>query len=261
MVTRPLGERSRTSSVGAIARGPRRWSIAVEQQLGAAVARRARGSCTRDIVPRSWMCAGPAGTSSTGRTIPFQFHQASGSIGVLAAVHDHHELVGPAGAQAAGLERERRVGVDVAADAAPVQDHGRVAAHALEANQPAEAARRGRAREAARGSGAPGRDRATAGRACRTRSARCVGFQSPGACAARPAGVAGAPAPRPPGPSPRAEPPGAARGRPPRRASPSRSRACARAVATACAERRSRRGEGDQACRMGVRGAASRPSP
>ena len=29
------------------------------------------------------MCAGPAGTSSTGRTIPFQFHQASGTSGFL----------------------------------------------------------------------------------------------------------------------------------------------------------------------------------
>jgi hypothetical protein len=29
------------------------------------------------------MCASPAGTSVTGRTIPFQFHQASGSFGFL----------------------------------------------------------------------------------------------------------------------------------------------------------------------------------
>ena len=29
------------------------------------------------------MCAGPAGTSSTGRTIPFQFHQPSGRSGFL----------------------------------------------------------------------------------------------------------------------------------------------------------------------------------
>ena len=29
------------------------------------------------------MCAGPAGTSLTGRMIPFQFHQASGSFGFL----------------------------------------------------------------------------------------------------------------------------------------------------------------------------------
>ena len=29
------------------------------------------------------MCAGPAGTSSTGRTIPIQFHHASGSSGSL----------------------------------------------------------------------------------------------------------------------------------------------------------------------------------
>jgi hypothetical protein len=29
------------------------------------------------------MCAGPAGTSFTGRTMPFQFHQASGSLGFL----------------------------------------------------------------------------------------------------------------------------------------------------------------------------------
>ena len=29
------------------------------------------------------MCALPAGTSRTGRTMPFQFHQASGSFGFL----------------------------------------------------------------------------------------------------------------------------------------------------------------------------------
>ena len=29
------------------------------------------------------MCAGPAGTSDTGRTIPFQFHQPSGRSGFL----------------------------------------------------------------------------------------------------------------------------------------------------------------------------------
>ena len=94
------------------------------------------------------MCAVPAGTSFTGRTIPFQFHHASGRLRVLAPVDDHDELVPPPRPQAAGLHRERRIGIDVAPDAAPVQEHARVAADALEAQQPAEPARSGRAAEA-----------------------------------------------------------------------------------------------------------------
>ena len=47
---------------------------------------------------------------------------------VLAAVHDHDQLVLPARSQAAGLDGEGRVGVDVAAQAAPVEEHARPAA-------------------------------------------------------------------------------------------------------------------------------------
>ena len=38
---------------------------------------------TLDIAPRSSRYAGPTGTSFTGRTIPPQFHQPSGSRGSL----------------------------------------------------------------------------------------------------------------------------------------------------------------------------------
>jgi hypothetical protein len=80
MVVRPLGERSRTSSSGRIRRTPRRSST--PSTSNSARQRRAgpRHS-TSAIVPRSAMCAGPAGTSVTGRTMPFQFHQPSGSFG------------------------------------------------------------------------------------------------------------------------------------------------------------------------------------
>ncbi len=73
---------------------------------------------------------------------------ALGQPWVLAAVDDHHQLVRPPRTQAARLEGEWRVGVGVLAQAAAVEKDHRAAAHALEAHQPAKAARRGGAGEA-----------------------------------------------------------------------------------------------------------------
>jgi hypothetical protein len=67
---------------------------------------------------------------------------------VLAAVDDHDQLVRAPGPQPARLEGEGRVGVDVAAQPAPVEEHGGAAPDALELDQPAKAARRARAGEA-----------------------------------------------------------------------------------------------------------------
>ena len=137
---RPPGARSSTSSVGAILRGPRRSSSpsrssSARQPLGRSAALDAR---ERPQV---------VDVRGAGRHEP---HGANHSVPVppslrkprvLAPVHDHHELVGLPRAQAARLDGEGRVGIDVAADPAAVQKHARVAAHALELDQPAEAGR------------------------------------------------------------------------------------------------------------------------
>jgi len=70
------------SSDGLMVWFPSRWSIPSRSR---SARHRRAGPLQRtfDIVPRSWMCAGPAGTRCTGRMIPFQFHQASGILGFL----------------------------------------------------------------------------------------------------------------------------------------------------------------------------------
>ena len=136
------------SSVGAIRRPPRRSSSAVQQQLGAAAARGAAAAHAATSCPGPGCARARRAPAATGRTIPFQFHQPSGRSGFLRPSTITTSSFVPAGPQAAGREREGRVRVHVAADAAPVQDHRRVAADALEAEQPAEAARGGRALEA-----------------------------------------------------------------------------------------------------------------
>ena len=94
-----------------------------------------------------------------------------GELGVLAAVHDHLEHVRAPGPEPARGHGERGVRVDVPADPAAVQDHRRVPAHAVEADQPAEPAGRGRATKLVRyRRTVPGR--APAARGSRTRSAR-----------------------------------------------------------------------------------------
>ena len=89
----------------------------------------------------------PAGTSRTGRTIPFQFHQASGSFGFLRPSTITTSSLRAPGAQATRLEAEGRVGIGVATEPPPVQVDGRRSPHALELEEPAEAARRVRTRE------------------------------------------------------------------------------------------------------------------
>ena len=130
-----------------MARADRRWSWP-SSSSSARQPRAGPRQLTRDIVPRSSMCAGPAGTQLHRPHDPGPVPPGLRQLGVLAPVDDHHQLVLPPRAQAARLDRERRVGIGVAPDAAPVQEHARVAADALEAQQPAEPARGGRPDEA-----------------------------------------------------------------------------------------------------------------
>ncbi len=144
---RPLGERSSTSSVGAIGRSPASLQHAVQEQLRAAAA---GGAGAGDVGHRSEVVqvSGPGGDQADRPHDPAPVPPALGQARVLAAVHHHEELVRAVRAKAARLEGERRVGVLVAAEPAAVQDDGRSAADALEVDQPAEAGGRARAPEA-----------------------------------------------------------------------------------------------------------------
>ena len=74
--------------------------------------------------------------------MPPQFHQPSGRSGSLRLSTTTVSWLTLPGAQAASVHVERGVRVRVAADAAAVQEHGGLAADALEADPPAEPPRR-----------------------------------------------------------------------------------------------------------------------
>ena len=117
----------------------------VDQQLGAA----ARGRPAAGHVGHRPEVAqvGAAGRDQVDRAHdPAPVPPALGQARVLAAVDHDDEPVRASGAHAASLERERGVGVDVLAQPPAVQEDGGGAPHALELDQPAEAARRLRAR-------------------------------------------------------------------------------------------------------------------
>ena len=187
---------------------------------------------TRDIVPEVLdVRRSGRHRACTGRTIPFQFHHASGSSGFLRPSTITASSFGRPGRRPRAGDVNGVYGIDVAADPAAVQDHRRVAAHAVEADQPAEPARGGRAHEAH--AVAPHlarielRQRACVEHARHLR--RLPLARRLGGPAGRRAPVLPARARR--ARSPLAAPAGAARGRPPPPAPPIRSTASTRAAA------------------------------
>ena len=154
-----------------MARAASPLELAVEQQLGPAAARGPAAAHPRHR-PQVLDVRGPRRHQLHRPHDPVPVPPRLRQLRVLAPVDDHDELVRSPRPQAARLDRERRVGIDVAPDPAPVQEHGGVAADALEAQHPAEPARRGRSAEAQPVAPHLARIAATAARACRTRSAR-----------------------------------------------------------------------------------------
>ena len=118
----------------------------VEEQVGLAPARRPLAAHPRHRA-EVLDVRRPGGHQLHRADDPVPVPPGLGYVGVLAAVHDHHQRVRPARTQPARRHREGRVGVEVPADPLPVQVHAGVPAHALEADQPAEAPGCGRALE------------------------------------------------------------------------------------------------------------------
>ena len=141
VIVRPLGERRRTSRRGSIARRPSRSST--PSSSSAARQRRAgpRHLTLRHRAEVAHVRA-PHRLQVDGADDAAPVPPALGQVRVLAAVHDHGQLVDAPGPQPASVHVERGVRVGVAADAAAVQEHGGLAADALEADPPAEPPRR-----------------------------------------------------------------------------------------------------------------------
>ena len=149
---RPLGHAAAGGAQPHVERRPDRPGAAplehaVEEQIGPAAPRRApctapatscRGPRCGPVRPARGEPAARSRSSSTS---------ASGSCGFLRPSTITSSTFRAPGPEPARRHGERRVRVDVAADPAAVEDHRGVAAHAVEADQPAEAARGRRADE------------------------------------------------------------------------------------------------------------------
>ena len=161
---------------------------------------RARGS-SRPRACRGPRCA-PArpGTSRTGRTMPFQFHQASGSFGFLRPSTITSSSLRRARPQAARLEAERACRDRCCARAAGRSGRRSRARRTLSNSRSQRKPRGGLGTgEGDAGSGAPGPRRGRAARACRRRSARAPGATRRPPGRRVPGGWPGSPAARPSG--------------------------------------------------------------